>query len=190
MISYLEGKLIFKGEKFIIVEVGGVGYRIFASLESIRSLPIVSEKIKFWTHLHSREDTIELYGFSSMAELDFFEMLIKVSGIGPKSALGILGVAPLDTLKRAISSSDTSYLTRVSGIGRKTAEKVILELKEKLGKDGAPDSSLKEDADVFEALKSLGYSAQEIRETLRNISDDYQTREARLKEALKILGRK
>ena len=134
---------------------------------------------------------MELYGFLHYAELEFFELLIGISGIGPRSALGVLALAPVDTLKRAIAAGDTSYLTKVSGIGRKTAEKIVLELKEKLGfgkmsLGGTED--LQHDADVLEALVALGYTATQARDALGKLKPTIQGREARLKEALKLLG--
>ena len=146
--------------------------------------------LKFWTHLYLREDTVELYGFLEYSELEFFEILIQISGIGPKSALGVLAVAPLDTLKKAISSGETSYLTKVSGIGRKIAEKIILELKDKMGKIGSAEEGifLREEGDVLKALRSLGYSLEEAREALKKLPSEIEGAEKRVKEALKILG--
>ena len=129
MISFLEGTIEFKGEKFCIIRVGGVGYRVFAGAETLKKISEKGGGIKLWTHQHVREDALELYGFLNFAELDLFEALIGISGIGPKGALGVLGIAPTDTLKKAIASGDTSYLTRVSGIGRKTAEKIIKKMR-------------------------------------------------------------
>lgn len=191
MIAFIEGAIELKGERFVIIQSNGVGYRIFASPETIRKIPEKSEKIKIWTHLYQREDAQELYGFLHFAELEFFETLIQISGIGPKSGLGIMSVAPLDTLKRAIASGDTSYLTKVSGIGRKTAEKVIFELREKLAGKGvahleAPE--LKEESDALSALITLGYTASEARDALSSVPRDVQGASARVKEALKRLG--
>jgi len=186
MIGHLEGKVIFKGERYVILSAGGVGYKIFVSAAVSRRLEAGSPA-QLWAHLHVREDAMELYGFLHQAELEFFEMLISISGIGPKSALGVLALAPVDTLKRAISSGDTSYLTKVSGIGRKTAEKIILELKDKMGfgKVSFAGRELKDDADILDALISLGYSQREAREMIQKIPANIQGREKRLKEALK-----
>ena len=124
MIGHLEGKVLFKGERHVVLDVGGVGYKIFVAMGTRKNLEL-EKNAKFWTHLHVKENALELYGFLHQAELEFFESLISISGIGPKSALGVLALAPLDTIKRAIASGDTSYLTKISGIGRKTAEKII-----------------------------------------------------------------
>ncbi|MCE9548799.1 Holliday junction branch migration protein RuvA, partial [Candidatus Nomurabacteria bacterium] len=130
----------------------------------------------------------DLYGFLDRQELEFFEMLINVSGIGPKGALSILGVASIETLKKAINTNDTSYLTKISGIGKKTAEKIIIELRDKVGKD-TEGNSLQGELDALEALKSLGYSQNEAREALKKVSTEENTN-TRIREALKILGGK
>lgn len=190
MISAVEGTVELKGDRFLIVNAGGVSYRVFASPETLRKIPEKGQQIKLWTHLYQREDTQELYGFLHFAELEFFELLIQIPGIGPKSGLGIMAVAPLDTLKKAIAAGDTSYLTKVSGIGRKTAEKVIFELREKMaGKGvlvGAPE--LKEEADALEALVQLGYTHAEAREALARVPRDTRGASERVKAALKQLG--
>lgn len=191
MISFIEGKVIFKGERFLVIDTGGIGYRIFVGPDVLRKAK-KEEVIKLWTHLYVREDSMELYGFLEYPELDFFETLIQISGIGPRSALGVLSVAPLDTLKRAIASGETSYLTQVSGIGKKIAEKIVLELKDKLGKVGfgAEESIfLKEEEDVLRALRSLGYSYSEAREAIKQLSPNITGTQERVKEALKILAK-
>jgi Holliday junction DNA helicase RuvA len=191
MISCVEGKVIFKGERFIVVETGGLGYRVFVGPEVLRKAK-KEEEIKLWTHLYLREEAMELYGFLEYAELEFFEALIRISGVGPKSALGVLSVAPLDTLKKAIATGEISYLTKVSGIGKKIAEKIILELRDKLGKIGfgvEESIVLKEEEDVLRALLSLGYSYPEAREALKQLPAEVSGSQERLKQALKILGK-
>ena len=187
MISYIEGKIKLRTGKFLIIAVGGIGYKVFA-------LPDTLIKSKgeagLWTHLRVREDALDLYGFESYPEMEFFETLIQISGIGPKSAMGILSIAPLDTIKKAIASGEVSYLTKVSGIGKKTAERVIVELRDKMGKlDESSGAMFKEEQDVLEALKSLGYSPAEAREAIKKIPDDVIGVNARIKEALKLLGK-
>lgn len=192
MIGFLEGVVVFAGDKFFFLNVNGVGYKIFVSQETLQKIPEIGAKVKVWTHQHVREDTLALYGFLQYAELELFEALIAISGIGPKGALGVLGVAPTDTLKKAIAAGDTSYLTRVSGIGRKTAEKIVLELKEKMagGKNMIDAPELKEEADAMEALVALGYSQREAREALAKVSAEITSVEKRVKEALKKIGRR
>jgi Holliday junction DNA helicase RuvA len=129
-----------------------------------------------------------LYGFLDRQELEFFEMLINVSGIGPKGALSILSVASIETLKKAIGTGDTIYLTKISGIGKKTAEKIVIELRDKIEVDKT-GTSLQGELDALEALKSLGYSQNEAREALKKISPLTDTN-TKIREALKILGGK
>ncbi|MDP3762974.1 MAG: Holliday junction branch migration protein RuvA [bacterium] len=190
MLGYLEGKITFRGERFLIVDVVGVGYKVFVNAETLKNSSKTSEKTKIWTHLYQREDTIELYGFLSHPELELFQTLIGVPGVGPKTAMGILNMAPIDTLKRAIASGELSYLTKVSGIGRKTAEKIMVELREKFGKIVSGGPELKEEQDALEALESLGYSIREAREALRQVPEKIQGISERVKESLKILGGK
>ncbi len=191
MIGSLKGKIILKTDKFLILETGGVGYKVSISPDTLSriSLGLASGKNKeafFYIHTHVREDVLDLYGFLERKELEFFEMLINVSGIGPKSALAILGITSIETLKKAISTGDTSYLTKVSGIGRKTAEKIVIELRDKIGEE-KEGHSLQGEMDALEALKSLGYSQNEAREALKKVSLNGNTN-TRIKEALKILG--
>ncbi len=166
MLGYLEGKITFRGGRFIIMDVVGVGYKVFVNTETLKKLTTKDPELKtrIWTHLYQREDALELYGFSEQAGLELFETLLGVPGVGPRTALGILNVAPIDTLKRAIASGELSYLTKVSGIGRKTAEKIMVELREKFGKAMPEGPLLKEEKDALEALESLGYSLREARE--------------------------
>lgn len=190
MISLLDGKIEFKAEKFVVINVSGVGYRIFVAPETLKKIPEKGANVKLWTHLHVRDDALDLYGFLHLAELDFFETLISAPGIGPRKALNVLSSAPTDTLRRAIAAGDTSYLSKVSGIGKKTAEKIVVELKEKMAGRGviveAPE--LKDEADALDALVSLGYSQKEAREALQQVPREITSMEKRVKEALKRIG--
>lgn len=188
MIGSIKGKIILKTDKFLIVETGGVGYKISVSPDTLAKAKKASEEISLWTHLHVREDALDLYGFMDIKELKLFEMLIGVSGIGPKSALAILGIASIETLKKAVGTGDISYLTKISGIGKKTAEKIVLELRDKIGEEKS-NISLDAELDALEALKSLGYSQNEAREALKKVSPDSNTN-AKIKEALKVLSGK
>lgn len=188
MIGSIKGKVIFKTEKYLILETGGVGYKINASPDAISKVKKMSDEMMFWIHTHVREDILDLYGFLEHSELEFFEMLISVSGIGPKGALTILGVTSVETLRKAIGTGDTSYLTKISGIGKKTAEKIVIELRDKMGVD-LEAGSLQEEMDSLEALKSLGYSQNEAREALKKVSPGADTN-TKVREALKILGNK
>ncbi len=199
MIGSIKGKIILKTEKFLIVETNGVGYKISVSPDTLFQLSAPhsysgqnNTEVLFWIHTHVREDILDLYGFLERQELEFFEMLINVSGIGPKGALSILGIASIDTLKRAIGTGDTSYLTKISGIGKKTAEKIVIELRDKIAdkmKDEKGGVSLQGELDALEALKSLGYSQNQAREALKKVPTELDTNK-KIREALKILGGK
>jgi Holliday junction DNA helicase RuvA len=188
MIGSIKGKIILKTEKYLIVEAGGVGYKISVSPDTLSKAKKLESEIFLWIHNHVREDAFDLYGFLDREELEFFEMLINVSGIGPKGALSILGITSIETLRKAISIGDTSYLTKISGIGRKTAEKIVIELRDKVGKE-LGGNSLQVELDALEALKSLGYSGVEARDALKKVKADTDTN-TKIREALKILGGK
>jgi len=189
MISKLSGKIIHKDLSFIVIDANGVGYKVFITPDTLDSI-IDKNEASLWTHLAVRENSLDLYGFWDKDDLDFYELLLTVSGIGPKSALGILSVTTVDVLRSAISSGDTSYLTKVSGIGRKSADKIVLELRDKLGASKDSDSlSLREESDVVETLKTLGYKPFEIRDAIKAIPKDIVGTSQRVKEALKILGK-
>ena len=187
MIGSINGKIVLKEDKFLIVEAAGVGYKVWVSPDVLSKASKASGQIFLWAHTHVREDSFDLYGFLEREELEFFEMLINVSGIGPKGALTILSVATIETLRRAIGTGDIAYLTKISGIGKKTAEKIVIELRDKVGgeKEG---TTLQGELDALEALKSLGYSQNEARDALKKVSaTDTNTK---IREALKILGGK
>ncbi len=193
MISHLTGTVIDKSLRYCVLDVGGVGYKVFTTDDILNGLK-TGAKTSFFTHLAVRETALDLYGFANMESLELFELLINISGIGPKTGLGVINVATPQTLRRAVSSGDMAYLTKVSGIGRKIAEKIILELREKLsaidGVDGE-QSDLTGETDALEALKSLGYSEREARESLKKITADggeQLSAGEKVKKALKILG--
>lgn len=188
MIGSLRGKIALKTDKFLIVETGGVGYKVSVSPDTLSRASKTGDEIFLLIHTHIREDALDLYGFLNLEDLSFFEMLLNVSGIGPRSALAILGVATIETLRRAIGTGDTSYLIKISGIGRKTAEKIVIELRDKVGEDKG-GTSLQGELDALEALKSLGYSQNEARDALKKVPADTNTN-TKIREALKILGGK
>lgn len=192
MLYGVSGKLTVKSGNYVVVETGGLGIKLFASRQTIEGLPPVGAEMKFFSHLHVREDALDLYGFLSEAELIFFEMLISVSGIGPKSALAILDIAPLNELSAAIKEGRPDLLTRASGVGRKTAERVIIELKTKVqsSKSEAVVERMQTDSDLVEALMSLGYRRDEARAGLAKVDPKVVGTEERLKAALKLLGKK
>lgn len=186
MIGYLKGTLIHSDTKSIILDVSGVGYKIFTNTTMLDSEK--SKTLEFWTYLAVRENALDLYGFRTKNELEFFELLLTVSGIGPKSAMGILTVATIQNLRHAILTSDTGHLIKVSGVGKKNAEKIVLELKDKLdGAEGGVLGSSSHDVDALEALKSLGYGEREAREALKKADGD--NTEKKVRSALKNLSK-
>ena len=192
MIAYLEGEIIHLTDKFIIINTGNVGYKVSVTPQTI-SLYVLGKKTSLFIYTAVRENSIDLYGFKDINELSFFELLLDVSGIGPKGALGIIALAPVETIKRAIATGDVGYLNKVSGIGKKTSEKIIIELRDKL-KDYKNDTDtpgvLRDESDILEALKSLGYSQNEARDSLHEVPPTVIGTNARIKEALKILGKR
>lgn len=190
MISSLKGEITYIGDGFLEISLGTIGYKVFC-LEKARGAYSAGQEAEIFTYLHVRENMLELYGFRTREERDFFEILIGISGIGPKGAMGVLAASPIDLLKKAIASGDTSVLTRVSGIGQKIAQRIVLELKGKLQKmvgDGA-DGALSDAGDVVEALMGLGYTRAQAQQALREIPEDTEGVENKVKEALKILGK-
>lgn len=188
----IEGIVKFRGVNFLVLDVNCIGYKVFVSVETMRKMPKAGEKTAVWTHSHYREDSADLYGFINYAELEFFEQLIQISGIGPKSALGVLAVGSIDNLKKAIASGETAYLTKVSGIGRKLAEKIVVELRDKLAAIGVETggASFTAESEALEALRSLGYSLQESRDALQKVSKENKDTGKIIKEALKNVGKK
>lgn len=186
MLGSIKGKIIHKKEKWLLVENNGLGYKINTLFDFITKSQ-EGENIFLWLHSHIREDAFDLYGFSEYSDLEMFQLLLNVSGIGPKAAITILNTATTDTLKKSIANADISYLNKISGIGKKTAEKIILELKDKVG-EIEKGENLKEELETLEALKSLGYSHNDAREVLKNIPESTDTN-TKIKEALRLLGK-
>lgn len=190
MIRALEGTLGSIHPNYAILFVGGVGYQVYASPYTLGKLTGQSE-VSLHIHTHVREDQFNLYGFLTEDELSMFELLISVSGIGPKVALGILAIAEPKTIRTAILHKDPSILTRVSGVGKKTAEKVIVELQNKVSStDVADQAGALAEQESIEALTALGYSVTESREALKSVSTDVTNVGERLKQALRSLGKK
>ncbi|HUZ92536.1 MAG TPA: Holliday junction branch migration protein RuvA [Candidatus Paceibacterota bacterium] len=192
MIHSVSGKLAQKGANFAVVETGGLGLKVFAGARSLERLRAIGGEVKLFCHLHVREDALDLFGFSDEEELNFFELLISVSGVGPKSALSIMDVAELKNLSAAIKEGRPDLLTRASGVGRKTAERIILDLKTKVSseKSGFVVGAMQADADLVETLTGLGYRREEARAALAKVDEKILNLEERLKAALKILGGK
>ncbi len=189
MIGHLKGSVIANRPSFVILSCGGVGYKVAATRATLIALQEGVEA-SLWTHLAVREDLLDLYGFETEEELHVFGLLLSVSGIGPKSALAIVDIASVETLRSAISTGRSEYLTKVSGIGKKTAEKIVLELRDKIGIGADLDNaSLRGDEEALEAMRALGYSAAEARDALRKVPASVEKSSERLRQALKIMGR-
>ncbi len=187
MIALLAGKIELKTDKFIILNTGEVGYKVYCSSQTLRDLEDKKEA-KLFIHLYLRENLLDLYGFLSFEELEFFEQMISVSGIGPKAGLSILSIASLKEIKASIASGQVNLLTKVSGIGKKTAERVILELKSKILVSGKEVQKLVSDDEAIDALVSLGYTRYQASEALKKVPGRVKEVENRVKGALKILG--
>jgi len=193
MISCLSGQIKHKNDKFIILDVNGVGYQVFISPLTLEAIS-QSEKATLFTKLFVKEDAMELYGFLTLEELEFFEQLLTVSSIGPRSALSIISVGKVEEIKKAIIHGDASILTKVSGIGQKTAERLILELKNKISiktREGEKvDLENLGDSNAIDALVNLGYKRAEAREALHKVDTSITDVKDRVREALKMLGKK
>ncbi len=190
MIAQLEGTIAGIRGNSVIVAVNGIGYQVFVSAYTFGKLA-GSERVLLHIHTHVREDQLSLYGFLNEEELRMFELLISISGVGPKVALSILSIADVKTIRSAIVNKDPTILTRVSGVGKKTAERVIVELQNKVEALGVEDQATAlAGQDAIEALVSLGYSVTEAREALKLVSSDVTDVSARIRQALKNLGKK
>lgn len=206
MISYLKGEIIYRGEGFVVLLSGSIGYEIY--LPGSRAFNYAAgQAAEFCTYLYKREDALQLYGFADWQEREMFLLLIGISGIGPKAALAILGELSNEGLYQAVSADDAALLTKVPGIGKKTAQRLILELKDKLQTkfadlemtktaetaavseiNEALDGSLKE-RELFEALEALGYQAREIKSIYPEIKPLFASMDEQgiLKKALQLL---
>jgi holliday junction DNA helicase RuvA len=191
MIASLRGTLQAIREGSVIIDVGGVGYQVHVGATLLGEIGRVGQVVELYTHTHVRENEIALYGFTSLAELDLFQMLIGVSGIGPRTALAILSSFSPETLRSAISQGDALALTRVPGIGRKTAQRLLLDLKDRIGVPAgltAAESLGPADADALNALTALGYSLLEAQSALAAVPKETQALDERIMAALRYLG--
>lgn len=189
MISYLKGTIKDKRANFIIVDINGMGYKVFIPTSLLTEYSS-DQEVEIYTHQHIREDALDLYGFKTLDELELFELMLGISGIGPKSALGVLAIASIDDVKMSIARGDSSLLTKVSGIGKRTAERVVLELKGKISYVGSKDSNGNNImGDEIDALMALGYSLQEARDALNKIDPKIKGSAERIKAALRMAGK-
>ena len=185
MIITLQGKITHMFEEGVVLDVNGVGYEVFLSPAVLGKVK-TKQEVTFWTYEHIREDSYDIYGFQTLDELEMYRKLVSVSGVGPKTALHILALGDVAEIERLIDRGDVEMITRVKGIGRKTAQKIILELKGKLVQLKDKDSKID---DVVAALVGMGVDRQAAREATTSAAETEKTVEGRLKEALRQLGR-
>lgn len=200
MFSYISGRLAEKNLNYAVVDVGGIGFKIYTSLTTLNDVSEeVNSKVTFYTYMYIKEGIMDLYGFSTKTELELFEMLISVSGVGAKGAAAVLSVAPTEKIALAIASGDTSVIKKAAGIGAKTAQRICLELKDKVKNE----SFISGNTDAFEALEqisfadekteavaalcALGYSAQDAKRAVSQLDPALNKVEQIVKAALKKL---
>ena len=186
MIARLRGVLASVAP-VVVVDVGGVGYQVALTPQAVSDLPPVGEEVVVHTHLHVREDEMSLYGFLSSAERDLFRILITTSGVGPKVAMSLLSTLRPDQLRRAIATEDAGALATAPGVGKRSAQRLILELRPKLADSEADVVEGTGTAQVRMALEQLGYRPDEINEVLADVDDDGSVQD-QVKAALKLLG--
>lgn len=191
MIGSVRGKIILKDGSHLLIDVNGVGYRVLVSGKTINNASLESE-IFVYTFTHVREDALELFGFPEIGDLKLFENLIGVSGVGPKTAMAVFSVMTRQEVIAAVLAADTGAFSGIPRLGKKNAQKIIIELKNKLGDDGSFELDLAADSqndEVYEALKTFGFSQKEIGEALKNIDKSAETVDQKIKLSLKYLGK-
>jgi Holliday junction DNA helicase RuvA len=187
MIAYLDGEIIQVRPGWIILVTGGIGYKVSIG-PGLLSHIHEGSRVQLYTYAQYREDSAALYGFETVEELDFFELLISVSGIGPKAAMGILSAATIDKVRASIVAQDPTLLSSVSGVGKKTAEKVVVELKSKVGATGSIFEHTGDKAsEVYDALVGLGFKPTEAREAIGSLPAECTGTEAQLKHCLTMM---
>lgn len=199
MFAYIKGKLESKLNNYIVIDVGGIGYKVFMSENSMKKIGELGTTIKVYTYVKVREDDISIYGFSSAEELRMFELLISVSGIGAKSAITILSNIEPSSFALAVVSDDVSVLKKLPGIGTKSAQRIILELKDKLKSINIEESDINESAvitnnnenieDMISALQVLGYTRKDIEKIIPKLDDNNHDLEDLIKNALNLLSK-
>lgn len=198
MFAYIKGSLEQKSNNYVVIDVGGIGYKIFMATKAIETLGEIGKVVKVHTHYYVREDNISLYGFNTNEELRMFELLLQVSGIGAKSAIAMLSEISPSSFALAVISDDISQLVKIPGIGKKTAARIVLELKDKLKTEEAITkteevklsiTNEEETSEAIAALQVLGYTKREIEEALKNVDTKNLQLEEIIKQGLKNLAR-
>ncbi|WP_010251688.1 Holliday junction branch migration protein RuvA [Acetivibrio cellulolyticus] len=201
MFAYIRGKLEYKHNEYIVVEANGVGYKIYTSLSTIQNVESIGSEVKIYTHLYVREDIMSLYGFLTQEEMGMFELLLGVSGVGPKAAISVISSMSPSKFGLSVITDDYKSLTKAQGIGNKMAQRIILELKDKIdktdmvtsfnGKDGAipANNDNSRVSEAISALVVLGYTATEASKAVASVYSDDMDLECIIKSALKGLAR-
>ncbi len=191
MIGTLKGIVEYRDDPNLIVDVHGVGYKVLVPTTVLAKLNGIGDEIKLFTHTHVREDLLELYGFTDPSDLRLFEYLIGVSGVGCKTALGIFAVGTRSAIVQAISNGDVAFFTSVPRLGKKNGQKIIIELKNKIGATGDIDLSEggAQQSELITALKAFGFSAMESQEAIQALNGKGETVEEKVRLALKYLGK-
>jgi len=192
MIARLKGKLEAKGKDHAVIDVGGIGFKVHVPASLLDSWEGTGHEVALFTHLHVRENELSLYGCGSQEELGIFELLLRVSGVGPKVALAVLSALPPDSLRTAVAQENAEALARVPGIGPKTAKKLIFDLKDKIGVGVIPMVApvlTDADAEVIAALTTLGYSVVEAQAALQSLPKEEMEIEERVRLALAYFAR-
>ena len=198
MIAYVKGKLDTKTNTFVVIDIQGIGYRVFMPAKSIENLGEIGQEVKVYTHYYVREDNISLYGFSSNEELRMFELLISVSGVGAKSAITMLSEISPSSFALAVITDDISKLVKIPGVGKKTAARIILELKDKLKTENTIETAEEVNVEIekdnntneaIAALQVLGYTRKEVEKVFEKIDTKKLELEEIIKMALKYLAR-
>lgn len=189
MIASITGVTARVEEGYAIIETAGLGYKVFMTDADLARL-IPHESVSASTYLAVREDALDLYGFLTFDDHKTFELLLKVSGIGPRSALTILSATSTETIKAAVATGKPEYLTKQAGVGKKTAEKIVRELAGKMEAPTTRTQHFESDEEAAAALTALGYTEREAREALSHIGDDVEDTRSRLRQALQLLGSK
>ncbi len=187
MIGYLSGKLLSRHDPYLLIDVNGVGYKVYGSHDILQKFHI-GDSLTVYIHTHVREDALELYGFEDEASLELFELLISVNGVGPKTAINVFALGKKDEILQAIRKADVDFFTGVPRLGKKNAQKIIIELKNKLG--AVEELDLAEgESDVVSALTQFGFNTDEARKAVREVGEKGKTTEEKIKLALKYLGK-
>jgi holliday junction DNA helicase RuvA len=198
LIGHLRGKLAAKHPPLLLVDVGGVGYEVEAPMSTFYGLPGLGAEVSLHTHLVVREDAHVLFGFGTERERSLFRELIKVSGVGPRIALGILSGATVDEFHRCVETQDVASLTRIPGIGRKTAERLIVEMRDRLKalggaafapSPGGTQAASRPQAEAFSALVALGYKPAEVTRLLQGVDPSVTTTEEMIRHALRTAAK-